>query len=101
MLNELYKLYKHENYTDQKSLFIFITFNLFMLLLLYRPEKAVGTFRASPWFEQCFFLLSKTVMENLRSAELFFFSDLTTRFFVFVYHLKNFMPFHVWLFFAK
>ena len=32
-----------------------------MLLLLHKPFKAVGTFRASPWYEQsCFIILTKS-----------------------------------------
>ena len=45
--------------------FYFITFNFFMLLLLNRPYKAVGTFRALPWYDQfCFFIgwIFKTIL---------------------------------------
>ena len=35
-----------------KKKFYFITLNFFMLLLLHKPWKAVGNFRASPWYEQ-------------------------------------------------
>ena len=31
---------------------IFFTFNFLMLVLLHKPQKAVRTFRASPWYEQ-------------------------------------------------
>ena len=41
---------------EKKNLFYFIShYVVMLLLLLHKPSKAVGTFRASPWYEQsCF-----------------------------------------------
>ena len=36
-----------------------------MVLLLHKPEKAVGTFRASPWYEQSCFILESMMLNCL------------------------------------
>ena len=48
MISNFLQILEFSNFRKKKDFIFFITLNFFMLLLLDKPEKAVGTFRDLP-----------------------------------------------------